>query len=109
MDFLPTLTQNSLQMHTNKKQVLITSFISQSELSNCESDTNALLLEVFGTPSKQCANYTSVIATDDPLGITELADIDLMRYPNKMLCFMLEGIFARNILLNTVVKSVLRH
>ena len=32
-----------------------------------------------------------------------------IRYPNKMLCFMLEGTFARNILRNTVAKSVLRH
>ena len=37
------------------KQVLIKSCISQSELSNCESDTNSLLSEVFGTPSnKMC-------------------------------------------------------
>ena len=34
------------------KQVLIKSCISQSELSNSDSDTNSLLLEVFGTPSK---------------------------------------------------------
>ena len=71
------------------KQVLIKSFISQSELSNCESDTNLLLLEVFGTPSKQCANYTSVIATDDALGITELAAIDVnsLSQQDAVLCW----------------------
>ena len=52
------------------KQVLIKSCISQPEFSNCESDNNLLLLEVFGTHSKQCANDTAVIATDDALGIT---------------------------------------
>ena len=35
-----------------------------------------------------------------------LQPLALIRYPNKMLCFMLEGIFARNILRKTVVKSV---
>ena len=89
--------------------MLIKSCISQSELSNCEPDTNLLLLEVFGTPSQQCANDTAVIATDDALGITELTALTSIRYPNKMLCFMLEGLFARNILRNTVAKSVLRH
>ena len=40
------------------KQVLIKSCISQSELPNCESDTNSLLPEVFGTPSnKMCKWY----------------------------------------------------
>ena len=102
VDFLPTTTQAN-------KQVLIKSCISQFELSNYESDTNLLLLEVFGTPSKQCANDTAVIATDDALSITEFAAIgvnSLPQVPNKMLCFMLEGVFARNILRNTVVKSV---
>ena len=68
----------------------------------------SLLPEVFGTPSKQCANDTAVIATDDVLGTTELA-LTSIRYPNKMLCFMLDGIFARHILRNTVAKSVIRH
>ena len=66
------------------KQVLIKSCISQSELSNCESDTNSLLPEVFGTPSKQCANDTAVIATDDVLGTTELQPLMSIRYPNKI-------------------------
>ncbi len=89
--------------------MLIKSCISQSELSNGESDTNLLLLEVFGTPRKQCANDTAVIAPGDALGITELAAIDVNSLPQKLLCFMLEGIFARNILRNKVAKSVLRH
>ena len=63
------------------KQMLIKSCISQSELSNCESETNSLLLEVFGTQSKQCANDTAVIATDDVLGTTELAAIDVNSIP----------------------------
>ena len=43
-----------------------------------------------------------------PLNLPPLTSI---RYPNKMLWFMLEGIFARNILRNTVATSVglLRH
>ena len=78
-------------------------------MSNCESDTNSLLPEVFGTPSKQCANDTAVIATDDVLGTTELAAIDVNSIPQQNVFFMLEGIFARNILRNTVAKSVHRH
>ena len=100
---------DSKQFADAYKKVLIKSCISHSELSNCESGTNSLLLEVFGTPSKQCANYTAVIATDDSLGTTNLQPLTSIRYPNQMLCFMLEGIFARNILRNTVAKSVLCH
>ena len=91
------------------KQVLIKSCISQSELSNCESDTNSLILEVFGTQSKQCEMILlslPLMMSWVPLNLQPLRSI---RYPNKMLCFMLEGIFARNILRNTVAKSVLRH
>ena len=92
-------------MHTNKKQVLITSFISQSELSNCESDTNALLLDVFGTPSKQCANYTSVIATDDPLGITELADIDVNALPQQNALFYVGGYICKKYIVKHSCKE----
>ena len=67
--------------------MLLKSCITQSELSNCESDTNLLLLEVFGTPSKQCANGTAVIATDDALGITELAAIDVNSLPQQNALF----------------------
>ena len=73
------------------KQVLIKSCISQPEFSNCESDTNLLLLEVFGTPSKQCANDTAVIATDDALGITELAAIDVNSLPQQNALFYVGG------------------
>ena len=65
------------------KQVLMKSCISQSELSNCESDTNSLLPEVFDTPSKQCANDTAVIATDGVLSTTELAAIDVNSIPQQ--------------------------
>ena len=41
-----------------------------------------------------------------PLNLQPLTSI---RYPNKMLCFMLEGIFARHNLRNTVAKSVIPH
>ena len=81
VDFLPTMTQNSLQMQTNK------CCISQSELSNYESDTNLLLLEVFGTPSKQCANDTAVIATNDALSITEFAAIGVNSLPQQNALF----------------------
>ena len=91
------------------KQELIKSFISQSELSNCESDTNSILLEVFGTQSKQCANGMMSLPLMIPCVSLDLQRLTSIRYPNQMLCFMLEGIFARNILRNTVAKSVLRH
>ena len=73
------------------KQVLIKSCISQPEFSNCESDTNLLLLEVFGTPSKQCAKNTAVIATDDALGITELASIYVNSLPQQNALFYVGG------------------
>ena len=80
------------------KQVLIKSCISQPEFSNCESDTNLLLLEVFGTPSKQCANDTAVIATDDALGITELAAIDVNSHPQQIALFYVGGYICKNYL-----------
>ena len=78
------------------KQVLIKS--SQSELSNCESDTNSLLLEVFGTQSKQCANGTAVTATDDSLGITELAAIDVNSLPQQNALFYVGGYICKKYL-----------
>ena len=80
------------------KQVLIKSCISQSELSNCESVTKLLLLEVFGTPSKQCANYTAVIASDDALGITELAAIDVNSQPQQNALFYIGGYICKKYL-----------
>ena len=80
------------------KQVLIKSCISQSELSNCESDTNSLLLEVFGTQSKQCANDTAVIATDDSLGITELAAIGVNSLPQQNALFYVGGYICKKYL-----------
>ena len=80
------------------KQVLIKSCISQPEFSNCESDTNLLLLEVFGTPSKQCANDTAVIATDDALGITELAAIDVNSLPQQNALFYVGGYICKKYL-----------
>ena len=77
------------------KQVLIKNCISQSELSNCESDTNLLLLEVFGIPSKQCANDTAVIATDDASGITELAAIDVNSLPQQNALFYVGGYICK--------------
>ena len=80
------------------KQVLIKSCISQSELSNCESDSNLLLLEVFGASSKQCANDTAVIATDDALGITELAAIDVHSLPQQNALFYVGGYICKKYL-----------
>ena len=92
------------------KQVLIKSCISQSELSNCESDTNSLLLEEFGTPSKQCANNTVVIVNDDSLGTTERAAIDVNSLPQQNALFYVGGYICMKYLAkNTVAKSVLRH
>ena len=93
---MPTLTQNSLQ--DAYKKVLIKSCISQSELSNCDSDTNSLLPEVFGTPSKQCANDTAVIVTDDSLGITELAAIDVNSIPQQNASFYVGGYICKTYL-----------
>ena len=78
--------------------MLIKSGISQSELSNCESDTNSLLPEVFDTPRKQCANYTAVIATDDSLGTTELAAIDVNSIPQQNALFYLGGYICKKYL-----------
>ena len=80
------------------KQVLIKSCISLSELSNCESDTNLLLFEVYGTSSKQCANYTAVIATDDALGITELAAIDVNSLHQHNTLFYVGGYICKKYL-----------
>ena len=80
------------------KQVLIKRFISQSELSNCESDTNSILLEVYGTQSKQCANDTDVIATDDSLRITELAAIDANSLPQQNALFYVGGYICKKYL-----------
>ena len=80
------------------KQVLIKSCISQPEFSNCESDTNLLLLEVFGTPRKQCANDTAVIAPDDALGITELAAIDVNSLPQTNALFHVGGYICKKYL-----------
>ena len=80
------------------KQVLIKCCISQPEFSNCKSDTNLLLLDVFGTPSKQCANDTAVIATDDALGITELAAIDVNSLPQQNALFYVGGYICKKYL-----------
>ena len=80
------------------KQVLIKSCISQSELSNYESDTNLLLLEVFGTPSKQCANDTAVIATNDALSITEFAAIGVNSLPQQNALFYAGGYICKKYL-----------
>ena len=80
------------------KQVLIKNCISQSELSNCESDTNSLLPEVFGTPSKKCANDTAVIATDDVLGTTELTAIDVNSIPQQNALFYVGGYICKKYL-----------
>ena len=80
------------------KQVLIKCCISQSELSNCESDTNSLLPEVFDTPSKQCANYTAVIATDDVLGTTEREAIDVNSIPQQNALFYVGGYICKKYL-----------
>ena len=80
------------------KQVLIKSCISQSELSNYESDTNLLLLEVFGTPSKQCANDTAVIATNDALSITEFAAIGVNSLPQQNALFYVGGYICKKYL-----------
>ena len=74
------------------KLVLIRSCISQSQLWNCESDTNLLLLEVSGTPNKQCTHdiscVTAAIATEGDLGITELANIYVNSLSQKtILCW----------------------
>ena len=87
------------------KQVLIKSCISQSELSNCESDTNSILPEVFGTPSKQCANNTAVIATDDVLGTTELAAIDVNSIPQQNALFYFGGFICKKYLANYSCKE----
>ena len=96
MDFLPTLTKK--QFADAYKQVLKKSFLSQSELSNCESDANSLLPEVFGTPSKQCANDTAAIATDDVLGTTELAAIDVNSLPQQNALFYVGGYICKKYL-----------
>ena len=64
------------------KQVLIKSCISQSELSDCESDTNSLLL-------------LPLMMSWVPLNLQPLTSI---RYPNKMLFFMLKDIVAKKYL-----------
>ena len=46
---------------------------------------------MFGTPSKQCANGTAVIATDDDLRITELAAIDVNSLPQQNALFYVGG------------------
>ena len=69
------------------KQVLIKRCISQSELSNCESDSNLLLLKVF-----------AVIATDDALGITELAAIDVNSLPQQNALFYVGGYICKKYL-----------
>ena len=51
---------------------------------------------------------STVIATEDALGITELANIDVNSISHKTY-FMLKSIFARNIFRNTVVKIVLHN
>ena len=89
---------DSKQFADAYKQVLIKSCISQSELSNCKSDTNSLLPEVFGTPSKQCANDTAVIATDDVLGTTELAAIDVNSIPQQNALFYVGGYICKKYL-----------
>ena len=88
---MPTLNKNSLQ-------VLFKSCISQSELSNCESDTNSLLLELFGTPSEKCVHYTAVIATDDSFGTTELAAIDVNSLPQQNALFYVGGYICKKYL-----------
>ena len=78
--------------------MLIKSCISQSELSNCESETNSLLPEMFGTPSEQCANDTAVIATDDVLVTTELAAIDVNSLPQQNALFYVGGYICKKYL-----------
>ena len=101
---MPTLTRNSLQ--DAHKQVLIKSCISQSELSNCESDTNSLLLEVFCTPSKQSANDTAVIATDDVLGTTELTAIDVNSIPPTKCLVLCWRLYLQDISCETQLQRV---
>ena len=67
-------------------------------MSNCESDTNLLLFEVYGTSSKQCANYTAVIATDDALGISELAAIDVNSLQQHNALFYVGGYICKKYL-----------
>ena len=90
---MPTLTQNSLQMHTNKCGSKCA--YRSPNCKNCESDTISLLPEVFGTPSKQCANDTAVIATDDVLGTTELAAIDINSIPQQNALFYVGGYICK--------------
>ena len=78
--------------------MLIKSCISQAELSNYESDTNSLLPEVFDTPSKQRANDTAVIATDDVLGTNELAAIDVNSIPQQNVLFYVGGYICKKYL-----------
>ena len=85
------------------KQILIKSCISQSELTNCESDTNLLLLDVFGRPSTQCTNdmsgvATAVISTEGASGITELANIDVNSLPQKNALFYVGGYVCKKYL-----------
>ena len=89
VDFLPTMTQNSVDKKLH---------IAVRELSNYESDTNLLLLEVFGTPSKQCANDTAVIATNDALSIMEFAAIGVNSLPQQNALFYVGGYICKKYL-----------
>ena len=82
--------------------MLLKSCISQSELSKCESDNNLLLLKVFGTASKQCANGTAVIATDDAL---ELAAIDVNSLPQQNALFYVGGYVCKKYLVKHICKE----
>ena len=53
---------------------------------------------MFGTPSKQCANDTAVIATDDVLGTTELAAIDVNSIPKQNALFYVGGYICKKYL-----------
>ena len=77
---------------------------------NCQTVNRTLTHFCLSCLAHPVANDTAVIATDDSLGITELAAIDVNSLPQQNALFYVGGyIFARNILRNTVAKSVLRH
>ena len=60
---------------------------------------------MFGTPSKQCANGTAVIATDDALGITELAAIDVNSLPQQNALFYFGGYVCKEYLAKHICKE----
>ena len=90
------------QFANTYKQVLIKCCISQSELSNCESDSNTLLLDAFGTPSLESGeDEVKEACFPEPKDLPSLSNVvntDVNSVPKQNALFYVAGYTCRKYL-----------